>query len=784
MATTFYVDYSQLERSLSYKEQTLEQFSDSLEPAKQVELYYPPLTIVVNQLLDYVMRDFVSSWWTPINVHHDPTFERLARERLNVVFLNVQKILLNQERNDIVMSTLYGVANTLIIHMRECRALEESELSMDDYVIENPQSPFAQLLSKEEQHRQLRGLSQTFLKRTLPTADRDSLLLMSLFKELLATFLFGGILDSLSDPDFLNCWIIDLLSDKDKSKSIASTVSAAAVVLTADDNSAPNVEPSSLAAESTLEHKQPDFIRKSTEEDNNLDQTTPPDTPEPARATATQLKPTPIVTTPKQEQTVLASLQSPPPPPSPLAPPSMIFSRGSVNFTIMDISAPQPTDQPLNKTELVYIVQIERPAMEDHAGSEGGGYVITRSYADFECFNAILHARHAKRTTKLQLKLPLDTTTKSWLKKSSTQQKKKVSLEAVGAALEKYIDTVVQDEELGTDQIILPFLRKERRAEITDGTVTSFAEEYKDEVAAAAAAAAATAAATSNTTTSDTASTSSGRSRSLFSRNSASNLNVASLSANSSKTDTAEERQSLDHDINNKWFAPKTKTRQGSVSSMQSNLSKDSSTTMTREDGDDSEEEKKHTVLDSAMDDDKPKRQNTPLSINNNKALSSMDVELLIETTYALVVEIFNLTSSNNKAWMRRSILNLLREIVRRSYAQFISEQYSDFIEEYMSPDAIVGMLNQLGEQFWPEGKWMLDGKEQVERTEQDKEKSKQLARTMLMNEMIPNAVRQLIGDQNCNTAMDRIWARCQDPNLNRVLILQVLERIIKPILG
>lgn len=72
---------------------------------------------MVNQLLDYVMRDFVSSWWTPINVHHDPTFERLARERLNVVFLNVQKILLNQERNDIVMSTLYGVANTLIIHM-------------------------------------------------------------------------------------------------------------------------------------------------------------------------------------------------------------------------------------------------------------------------------------------------------------------------------------------------------------------------------------------------------------------------------------------------------------------------------------------------------------------------------------------------------------------------------------------------------------------------------------------------------------------------------------------
>lgn len=63
------------------------------------------------------MRDFILSWWKNINIHKDKTFENLARERLNVVFLNVQKILLNQERNDIVMSTLYGVANTLIIHM-------------------------------------------------------------------------------------------------------------------------------------------------------------------------------------------------------------------------------------------------------------------------------------------------------------------------------------------------------------------------------------------------------------------------------------------------------------------------------------------------------------------------------------------------------------------------------------------------------------------------------------------------------------------------------------------
>ena len=50
---------------------------------------------------------------------------------------------------------------------------------------------------------------------------------MSLLRELLATFLFGNILDILSDPDFLNCWIIDLLSDQASSETVQATVSAA-----------------------------------------------------------------------------------------------------------------------------------------------------------------------------------------------------------------------------------------------------------------------------------------------------------------------------------------------------------------------------------------------------------------------------------------------------------------------------------------------------------------------------------------------------------------------------
>ena len=52
-----------------------------------------------------------------MNIYKDTQFEKITRQKLNGVCVQVEKILMNQDKNDIVMSTLYGVANTLIIHM-------------------------------------------------------------------------------------------------------------------------------------------------------------------------------------------------------------------------------------------------------------------------------------------------------------------------------------------------------------------------------------------------------------------------------------------------------------------------------------------------------------------------------------------------------------------------------------------------------------------------------------------------------------------------------------------
>lgn len=82
-----------------------------------LKLFYPPLTTIVDRLIECFYRDFVLNWWAPLNVHDTPEFGRSVRSRLNGAVHSIEKILMKQERNDLVMATLYGVANVLIIHM-------------------------------------------------------------------------------------------------------------------------------------------------------------------------------------------------------------------------------------------------------------------------------------------------------------------------------------------------------------------------------------------------------------------------------------------------------------------------------------------------------------------------------------------------------------------------------------------------------------------------------------------------------------------------------------------
>lgn len=689
-------------------------------------------------------------------------------------------------------------------------------MTLDNYIYQNPQSPFAQLFSAKEQHQQMQALSAVILKRILPSSDTNSAVVMNLLTELLATYLFESILATVSDPDYINCWIVDYLSEKpdepngkeqENSKEIDglySVVERAAESLMAAKSdetetksstpqptsqtplqrepSPPPVAESQNGSSQQRSKNNEHTMHKLSKMDSVASDDSLPPIPE-SRRSSVQSSPGPRkkVSAPKAED---AWNQTP-----------MIYANGTVNFSVMDISGGHADGIPQDKSKLMYIVQIERPAMEDQAGSEGGGYVITRTYADFEVFHAIISARHAKRVARINLRLPLDPI-RSWLKLGGNSNPPPTATdpESICRSLERYLFTVVQDSELGRDQIILAFLRKERRSPAgdnsTDTVDVSFADEYMDEVSAYAAISNASGAGVPGVSQSSV-----GKAMSMLAR--APSLAVKSVS-NGANSLLGNDGSSGDYFLVSsptqeparRWFGRKT-MREGSISSIRSG-----STATSGGIPEDTEEEEEVVEASSRIAPDSITPAPTPplaaatQSVEkeeeervhgNSKPLTALDVELLIETTFALVVEIFDLTTANNRAWMRRTLLNLLREIVRRSYTEIIAEQYSSYIQDYLSPDALVELTDKLTQKYWPNGELAQGGQE---RTPEEKEATREQARKLLIKSGVPSGVRQLIGEQNCVAAMERLWARCQDQSLNRVLLVQLLERVMRPIFG
>jgi hypothetical protein len=166
---------------------------------------------------------------------------------------------------------------------------------------------------------------------------------------------------------------------------------------------------------------------------------------------------------------------------------------------------------------------------------------------------------------------------------------------------------------------------------------------------------------------------------------------------------------------------------------------------------------------------------------NSHKKLNSIEVELLIETTFALITEIFQLTEANQNAWLRRTALNLLREVIRRSYAEVISQQFVKYMEEYARTAYFTTLIGSMTEKFWPNGEWATAV---TVRTPEEKIATKTLARELLKTRGVPSGARQLIGEVNCVDAMERLWSRCQDVDLNRVLGVQLLERTLRPLVN
>ncbi|CAG8454129.1 14634_t:CDS:2 [Ambispora leptoticha] len=195
--------------------------SNQFQPSKKVfstELAINPnIDASLNKLFDLIMRDFVHLYYDPINPNNDTEFTDQVRKSLNSMAMNFALYCQKLDKVDLGIMFGFAVSNTFIVHLREYRKFVSTHQNLDMYCQLNVTSPFAHTTNKKEQAQTLRGLSRFMFSRLLPHNEAGSGILMAFFSEMWANEVFQKTLDTICDPDWINCTIVGYLTEGNNS---------------------------------------------------------------------------------------------------------------------------------------------------------------------------------------------------------------------------------------------------------------------------------------------------------------------------------------------------------------------------------------------------------------------------------------------------------------------------------------------------------------------------------------------------------------------------------------
>ncbi|KAI9001928.1 PXA domain-containing protein [Gaertneriomyces semiglobifer] len=166
----------------------------------------------VNQVVTYIVRDFVRYWYDGLNHSKSDGFPSAVGKCLKHALVEVIRRVKGLQPVW-VMTT---IGTTLRIYLKEFRVYQDSKMDLDTFVQRNPESCLARYDTTEKVVRALRDLAMQMAVRTLPRADRSSPLVFELLNEVVATSVLMPVVEMLSDEKWICGWIVHGLSASEK----------------------------------------------------------------------------------------------------------------------------------------------------------------------------------------------------------------------------------------------------------------------------------------------------------------------------------------------------------------------------------------------------------------------------------------------------------------------------------------------------------------------------------------------------------------------------------------
>uniref|UniRef100_A0A674IAL6 Sorting nexin-13 n=1 Tax=Terrapene triunguis TaxID=2587831 RepID=A0A674IAL6_9SAUR len=152
----------------------------------------------------------------------------------------------------------------------------------------------------------------------------------------------------------------------------------------------------------------------------------------------------------------------------------------------------------------------------------------------------------------------------------------------------------------------------------------------------------------------------------------------------------------------------------------------------------------------------------------------NVDDNIPLRVMLLLMDEVFDLKERNQ--WLRRNIKNLLQQLIRATYGDTINRKIVDHVDSMTSPEQVADGVKRFRDAFWPNG--ILA--ETVPRRDKDIRMRTRVAGKTKLLEIMPDELKHIIGAETTRKGILRVFEMFQHTQLNKRMVYVFLEGFLE----
>ncbi|XP_064431258.1 sorting nexin-13 isoform X7 [Mirounga angustirostris] len=151
-----------------------------------------------------------------------------------------------------------------------------------------------------------------------------------------------------------------------------------------------------------------------------------------------------------------------------------------------------------------------------------------------------------------------------------------------------------------------------------------------------------------------------------------------------------------------------------------------------------------------------------------------VDDNIPLRVMLLLMDEVFDLKERNQ--WLRRNIKNLLQQLIRATYGDTINRKIVDHVDWMTSPEQVADLVKRFRDAFWPNG---ILAETVPCRDKAIRMRTRVAGKTKLLS-IMPDELKHIIGAETTRKGILRVFEMFQHNQLNRRMVYVFLEGFLE----